>query len=162
MINRRNLLIFTGSTLALPLVATPNERTATSTALTNSSLVYITPLTSSARESRCQAEVWFAYDGADVFVVSAADTWRARAVGRGLIQARIWVGEFGNWKRSNGQYREAPTFTATAAITNDPVVVKKALGLFGDKYTAEWGTWGPRFENGLADGSRVLLRYSPA
>ena len=161
MINRRDMLILTGSTLALPMLAKSSEPNTTTTALNTSSLVYITPLKSDAQESSCQAEVWFVYDGADVFVVTTASTWRARAVSRGLHQARIWVGVFGNWKQSDGRYREAPTFMAKAAITNDQAVVESTLSLFGKKYADAWGTWGPRFKNGLADGSRVLLRYTP-
>jgi hypothetical protein len=33
------------------------------------------------------------------------------------------------------------------------------LDAMGDKYPLEWVIWGPRFRNGLADGSRVMLRY---
>ena len=39
--------------------------------------------------------------------------------------------------------------------------IGRALEAFGAKYADEWGSWGPRFRDGLADGSRVLLRYRP-
>ena len=38
----------------------------------------------------------------------------------------------------------------------------RALESFGVKYPSQWSSWGPRFSKGLADGSRVMIRYRPA
>jgi hypothetical protein len=135
---------------------------ATRAALEKSPLVYLSPLRSDGAESTCQGEVWFVLDGADLLVVTASDRWKALAVSRGLDRARLWVGDFGRWKRSRGRYKTAPSFLAKARFEADALVAERALGAFGVKYPEEWGKWEPRFRKGLADGSRVLIRYRPA
>jgi hypothetical protein len=93
--------------------------------------------------------------------VSATGAWRCRAIAGGLTRARLWVGEYGNWQKSDGKYRQAPQLTAVGTRVDDNSEQARVLDLFGDKYRLEWVVWGPRFKNGLADGSRVMLRYSP-
>lgn len=127
--------------------------------LKESDLVYLTPLRGDGSESRCQAEIWFAYDGTDLFVVTASAAWRAEAVRLGLTDARIWVGDLGNWKRTEGRYRQLPALETRASFVVDGETQKTVLDLFGDKYPLSWIRWGPKFRNGLADGSRVMLRY---
>lgn len=132
-------------------------------AIEQSPLIYVTPLRSDGRESTCQAEVWFVSEGEDLMVVTAAESWRARAVARGLDRARIWVGDFGPWKKSKGRFKTAPTFLARAerGPRSDAEAVERALKAFGAKYPDGWNKWGPRFRSGLGDGSRVLIRYRP-
>ncbi len=132
-------------------------------AIEKSNLIYITPIQSDGKESSCHAEVWFYADGADLLVVTKEELWRSQAVKRGLDRARIWVGDHGVWKRSDGAFRKSPTFLAQAEhITSDAKAVERTLKAMGPKYAGEgWSTYGPRFEKGLADGSRVLLRYRP-
>ena len=130
-------------------------------ALEESDLVYLTPLGVDGSESRCQAEVWFVYDGAALFVVTAKDAWRARAVRQGRDRARVWVGDLGNWKRTDGAYRDLPMLEARGELVGDAATQAAVLELFADKYPISWFRWGPRFRNGLADGSRVMLRYRP-
>jgi len=160
---RRGLLQLAGSALAtaaLPLRgATPSQ--AAQQALAESDLVYITPLKRDGTESRCHAEVWFAYDGHDLFVVTASTAWRSRAIAQGLPQARLWVGEYGNWQKADGKYRQGPELLALGTTVDDAAEQTRVLELLGDKYRLEWIVWGPRFKNGLADGSRVMLRYAP-
>jgi hypothetical protein len=160
---RRGILRLAGTALAtaaLPVRAAALSA-ATVQALQDSDLVYITPLKRDGSESRCHAEVWFAYDGHDLFVVTASTAWRRRAIAEGLKQARLWVGEYGNWQKSDGKYRQAPELTAVGANVEDTAEQTRVLELMGKKYHLEWIVWGPRFKNGLADGSRVMLRYSP-
>ncbi len=130
-------------------------------ALGRSLLVYVSPLLRDGKESRCHAEVWFAGDGADALVVTSAKAWRARAIGVGLSRARLWVGNHGEWDRSGKTqaFRESPTFLAEASFETSQAMHDRSLVLFGTKYTREWSNWGPRFKKGLADGSRVLIRY---
>lgn len=130
-------------------------------ALAESELIYVTPLRADGRESACQAEVWFAADGADAFIVTASDAWRARAVKSGLSRARVWIGDVGVWRDSDRAYRNLPSMEAQASVITDPNEHARVLELFGDKYTLEWVIWGPRFRNGLEEGSRVMLRYRP-
>lgn len=131
-------------------------------ALAKSPLVYVAPLRSDGSESNCHAEVWFvlAPGGREVLVVTSRETWRARAVRAGLDRARLWVGDFGVWKKSD-RFRSGPGFLARASFETGAGARRRALEAFGAKYEGEWEKWGPRFRNGLADGSRVLLRYRP-
>ena len=124
-----------------------------------SPLIYLSTVKTDGSLSRCQAEVWYVADGTDLFVVTGQDAWRAKAVGKGLTRTQVWVGDVGQWQRANGKYRSLPGHIAEASLVDDTDVHASALAKFGIKYAAEWGTWGPRFRNGLADGSRVLLRY---
>jgi len=130
-------------------------------ALAESELVYVTPLHGDGAESRCQAEVWFVEDGGDAVVVTASDAWRARAVDQGLDRARLWVGDVGVWTDSGGAYRKLPGTVASASMITDAAEHARLLEVFGDKYSLEWIAWGPRFRNGLKEGSRVMIRYAP-
>ena len=145
----------------LPRSAWSAHADETAAALAESPLVYISPLRSDGAESRCHAEVWFVTDGDDVLIVTDAKRWRARAIAQGLERARLWVGDHGVWTTADGAYLASPRFDATASVEADPTVHARALAAFGAKYPRDWGSWGPRFRSGLADGSRVLLRYVP-
>ena len=135
---------------------------ATRAALEKSRLIYLSPLRSDGAESECHGEVWYVRDGAELLVVTAADRWKALAVRRGLDGARIWVGDFGQWKKSDGRFKTGPSFLAKARFDAEDSVIEAALAAFGVKYPDEWGKWEPRFRKGLADGSRVLIRYRPS
>lgn len=128
-------------------------------ALAASPLVYVSPLRKDGSESTCHGEVWFVAEGDDVLVVTAAERWKARALSQGLDRARLWVGDFGVWTRSGGKFKSAPGFDARASFEKDAAAHTRALQSFGKKYPAEWDKWGPRFRAGLADGTRVLIRY---
>ena len=162
MISRRTLLKTSAAAAALPLLpsmgwAGPSWRAAAEA----SPLIYLTPIQSNGAESRCQAEIWFATVDGAMYVVTAAEAWRAEAVRRGLSGARIWVGDVGLWRGSEGKYKALPTVDARASLEADAAVHDQVLEAMGAKYSDEWGTWGPRFRNGLADGSRVMLKYEP-
>ena len=140
-----------------------NAQASTSAALTaakDSTLIYVSPLRSNGSESSCHAEVWFVADQRDLLVVTDAKRWRAASIEQGLDRARIWVGDFGVWK--DASFRKAPSYEARASLDTARTAHATALAAFGKKYTAEWGKWGPRFEEGLASGDRVLIRYAPA
>ena len=165
MTTRRDLVVGLAIAPTIPLLvrtafaadakATPSDK------LETSQLVYITPIKSNGDESRCKAEIWFSHHKGDVFVVTPPETWRARAVGKGLTKARLWVGEFGVWTQSDGAFREAPEFMATASIESESEVQALVLSTMGEKYAETgWGRWGQRFRDGLADGSRVMIRYT--
>jgi hypothetical protein len=161
MINRRRWLV-AGGTLAAGAVLMPRALWAEAAEMNTSPLIYVTPIRSNGSESRCQAEVWFAAVGGSMYVVTAADAWRSQAVRRGLTSARVWIGDVGEWHDSDGKYRELPSVEARASVEADATVQARVLAAMGEKYTREWGSWGPRFRNGLSDGSRVMLKYQPA
>ncbi len=166
-LSRRSLfsvMAATGAALLLPREMLRADEAftlpdATRAALGKSPLIYLSPLRSNGAESTCHGEVWFVQDGAELLVVTASDRWKALAVGRGLDRARIWVGDFGQWKKSDGRFKTGPTFLAKAGFDADASVAERALAAFGARYPEEWDKWEPRFRKGLADGSRVLIRY---
>lgn len=160
MIDRRSFIKLVTSLPVLSVISIPSFADVKS-AMRDSSLIYLTPIKSDGQESSCQAEVWFAHDGVDMFVCTSVEAWRARAASKGLNRARIWVGELGEWKGTGGKYKALPQLDAEATVVIDKSVEEKALQLLGDKYSMEWIVWGPRFRKGLADGSRVMLRYRP-
>jgi len=163
MISRRRFVIGSGALLgAAVLRPFGRARAEAAVDLGTSALVYVSPLVTGGAESTCHGEVWFVADGQDALVVTAADRWKAVAIGKGHTGARLWVGEFGVWTKSGGRFRSAPSFEATASFEVDPAAQAKALAAFGTKYPDEWDKWGPRFKDGLADGSRVLIRYTPS
>jgi hypothetical protein len=127
--------------------------------LRKSPLVYLSPLRSNGAESRCHSEIWFQEHEGAVYLVTSADAWRARAVQSGLTQARIWVGDFGEWKPGNDTFRAAPTFDATGSAVTDAATQDAVLERMGEKYRASWLVWGPRFRNGLKERTRVMLKY---
>lgn len=150
------------------LVLAPHVRAGTSAlsdaaraALNASPLVYVTPLKRDGSESHCHSEVWFAAEGESAFVVTKATAWRAQAIAKGFTRARLWVGDHGTWDPSLAKrpFEAAPSFLAEGVLEKSSSTHDRALVLFGSKYASEWGSWGPRFKNGLADGSRVLIRY---
>ena len=158
MLNRRTLIV--GGAAVAPLAFLGRRALAGPATLDTSKLIYLTPIKSDGEESRCKAEIWFAYHDGDVFVVTPPDAWRAQAVRRGLNRARLWVGEFGNWKSANGAFRDAPEHMATASLEEAAETRAAVLAAMSAKYADDgWSTWGPRFEKGLADGSRVVIRY---
>ena len=167
MLTRRRLLGVAGSITAAGLVprgvrALDGLPEASRAALIASDLIYLTPIKSNGDESSCHAEVWFAFDGTDLFLCTSSDAWRARALASGLNSARLWVGEFGLWTKSAGKFREGAELIATGAVESDPAGIEHGLDLLGAKYPVQWVIWGPRFRNGIADGSRVMLRYRPS
>jgi len=121
-------------------------------------------LRSDGGESRCHGEVWFGWIDGAVVVNTSADRWKARSLRRGLDRARIWVGDFGRWKKmlgKNESFRSGPSFDARAELVEDVRVLDRLLTQFDEKYPAEIGEWRDRMRNGFADGSRVLIRYRP-
>ena len=131
-------------------------------ALGSSQLIYLSPVQANGEASTCQGEVWYVYHEKEVYVVTQADAWRVRAIERGLTRAKIWIGEFGPWRRANGKYKSAPYLELEGQLENNPKVHEELLPHFGTKYVGEWNRWGPRFRKGLANGSRSLLRYRVA
>ena len=97
-------------------------------------------------------------------LITAREGWKARAVGAGRDRARIWVGDLGTWKKLVGrseEFRKAPSFDARGAFAKDPALLDRLIATYERKYPAEIGRWRDRFRQGFADGSRVLIHYTP-
>ena len=163
MITRRAFL--GGSAAALLAPAALARALEFEAALEKSGLVYVSPLLSSGKESTCHGEVWFGWIDGSVLVITGAERWKARALTKGLDRARIWVGDHGPWKKTLGRnesFREAPSFEAGAArVEGKPALVDQLLEFYGEKYPDEIGKWRDKMRGGYADGSRVLIRYTP-
>ena len=80
---------------------------------------------------------------------------------KGLDRTRIWVGDLGNWKNTDGRYKTLPSIDAATSVVADEKIHAQALDMFGDKYPLGWIRWGSTFRKGLASGSRTLIRYRP-
>lgn len=130
-------------------------------AAADTDLIYIANERADGALGRCQAEVWFAPSGGDLVVVTDASSWRVKMAQRQGATARIWIGDVGRWQKADGAWRDLPSIRASVQLDDDPSFAAAALDQFGRKYPASWLLWGPRFRNGLADGSRKLLRYAP-
>lgn len=164
MITRRAFLGGSAAAVLAPLaLARAAELDA---ALEKSKLVYVSPLLADGAESTCHGEVWFGWIDGSVLVITGAERWKSRALKQGLDRARIWVGDHGVWKKMLGRneaFREAPRFDARVALVKgDTALVDQLLSVFDEKYPEEIGRWRDKMRKGYADGSRVLIRYSPA
>lgn len=132
--------------------------------LANAEFVYVSPLKKDGAESRCHAEVWYAWiDGAVVMTVSS-DGWKATAVRKGLSKARIWVGDHGRLKglsAGSQDFRKAPTFDARAETSSDMALLERLMTEYQRKYPKEIGNWSDKMRKGTRDGSRITIRYTP-
>lgn len=145
-----------GTPAAVPLAPGLEE------ALARSHFVYVSPLLSDGSESRCHGEIWFAWLDGAVVAISARTTWRVRAIQRGLVRARIWVGDYGRWKTLFGHdeaFRAGPHFEAKGSLVRDSALLDRLMAAYRAKYGGEFSSWEPRMRQGYATGERVLIRY---
>lgn len=119
------------------------------TALQTSRYVYIASSRKDGSYGK-PAEIWFMYHQGAVWVASSTTSWRARRIRAGRPRATIAVGRVGG-----------PTFTATGAIVADQTLYNEMYRTFARKYPDGWPKYEKRFRDGLADGTRVLIRYQP-
>lgn len=149
-----------------PVIAKQPEATSLPIALLEQSpFIYVSPLLRDGQESRCHAELWFAWIDDSIIVTVAKDRWKATALARGLNGAHIWVGNHGRWKTMlggrNEDFRGAPNFIATGEQVDDPKMIDRLLTVYAKKYPDEIAKWSDRMRSGNADGSRILIRYRP-
>lgn len=96
------------------------------------------------------AEIWFMWDQGAVWVASPTTTWRVKRIRAGRPAARIAVGS-----------KTGPTFDARGSLVRDPATYTRLYATYAKKYPDGWQKYEARFREGLADGSRVLMRYDP-
>ena len=106
ILNRRHFLKSAAAVSAASMM-TPAGADPLAEGLKNSDLVYLSPIKSNGQESACQAEIWFVYDGADIFVCTGTESWRAKAPTMGLNMTKFWVGDLGQWKIRGNHFKEA-------------------------------------------------------
>lgn len=97
------------------------------------------------------AEIWFLYHQGAVFVGTMPTSWRVRRIKAGRPQAKIWVGK-----------PDGPAFAARGEVVKDAAVEQLMLETFAKKYPDGWPKYAETFRAGFKDGSRVLVKYTPA
>ena len=96
------------------------------------------------------AEIWFLFHQGAVYVATPPTSWRVKRIQAGRTRAKIWVGS-----------PDGPSFGATGAVVQEPAVHPVLFETFAKKYAESWKGFEDRFRKGLADGSRVLVKYTP-
>jgi hypothetical protein len=94
------------------------------------------------------AEIWFLYHDGAVWVCTPASTHRVKRIQAGQTKAKIAIGT------PNG-----PSFMATGSLVKDPAVNEVLFETFAKKYSDSWASYEKGFKEGLADGSRMLVKY---
>ena len=96
------------------------------------------------------AEIWFfPYKGA-VWVCSPTTTHRVKRIKAGQTKAKVAIGK-----------PDGPAFNAKGSIVKDPEVNKVMFEAFAKKYGDGWSSYEKNFRDGLANGSRTLVKYDP-
>ena len=166
-LSRREVLVAGAALATWPLVGrteTAAPASSLRSALETAEFAYISPRKSDGGESTCHGEVWYGWLDGAVVIITSTESWKARALARGLDRARIWAGDHGRWKGlifHNEDFRRAPSFEAKASIVRDATLLDRLLAVYETKYPAEIADWRDRMRGGYADGSRVLIRYAP-
>ena len=162
--HRREFLLGAAGAALWPLVGRAEDVLPTGP-LESSPFVYISPLRSDGSESTCHGEVWYGWLDGAVVINTAPNTWKSRALAKGLDGARIWVGDHGRWKKLMGRneaFRSAPSFDARVeSVVGDEDLLERLLALYEKKYPAEIASWRDRMRKGYHSGARLLLRYTP-
>jgi hypothetical protein len=118
-------------------------------ALESSKYIYVASTRKNDEPSKA-AEIWFmVHDGA-VWVCSPPTTHRVKRINAGKTAAKIAVGK-----------PDGPSFKAKGSIVKDAEVNKALFETYAKKYGNDWTSNEKKFRDGLADGSRVLVRYDP-
>lgn len=96
------------------------------------------------------AEIWFMYHKGAVWVCSPTTTYRVKRIQAGKTAAKIAVGK-----------PDGPSFNAKGSLVKDPEVNKALFEAYAKKYASDWTSYEKKFHEGLADGSRTLVKYDP-
>jgi len=133
------------------LFASPQQSTAFSTdqqkALDSAKYVYIQSTRKDGKLGK-PAEIWFFRHNDAVWVCSPATTYRVKRIKAGQTKAKIAIGK-----------PDGPSFNAKGSIVKDPEVNKVMFESFAKKYSDGWSSYEKQFKDGLADGSRILVKY---
>ena len=149
----RWILFFAALVIGLSGMNTPVRSAPLSTeqqkSLESSKYVYI----QSARKDGSlgkAAEIWFFPHKGAVWVCSPVTTHRVKRIQAGQAKAKVAIGK-----------PDGPSFSAKGSLVKDPEVNKVMFETFAKKYADEWSSYEKNFRDGLADGSRTLIKYDP-
>ena len=118
-------------------------------ALREAKYIYIQSERKSGERGKA-AEIWFYYDGKDVYVGTPPTSWRVRRIKHGRPKARIAVGK-----------ADGPTFEAKGEIVRDAAMERHLMDDYAHKYPEGWARFADKFRDGFKSGERVLVRYTP-
>lgn len=96
------------------------------------------------------AEIWFFYDGRNVYVGTRPTSYRVRRLKAKRPRARIAVGK-----------ADGPTFAARGELLRDAALEDRLMAEFAKKYPEGWARFADSFREGFKSGERVLVRYTP-
>lgn len=130
---------------AVPRALTPAE----TTALNEATYIYLSSTRKDGSLSK-PAEIWFQSMNGAIYVGTRPDSWRAKRLRWGRADAKIWIGA-----------RDGPALLATGAFVTDPARYAQFCSGLAAKYPKSWPRFEKGFREGLPDGSRVLIRYTP-
>jgi hypothetical protein len=141
----------TAVALALALAASANAALSPELdrALHEAKYIYIQSERKSGEQGKA-AEIWFYYDGKDVYVGTPPTSWRVRRIKHGRPKARIAVGK-----------ADGPTFEAKGEIVRDATMERHLMDDYARKYPEGWARFADKFRDGFKSGERVLVRYTP-
>lgn len=117
--------------------------------LEESTYVYVSSTRKDGSLSKA-AEIWFLWHEGAVYVATPPSSWRVKRIKAGRTDAKIWVGK-----------PDGPAFEAKGELAAEPAVHAVMFETFAKKYGSRWESYEERFRAGLADGSRVLVKYTP-
>jgi hypothetical protein len=117
-------------------------------ALESSKYVYVQSTRQNGELSKA-AEIWFMVHNGAVWVVSPVTTHRVKRIQAGKTGAKVAIGK-----------PDGPSFTAKSSLVKDAEVNKALFEAFAKKY-GEWSSYEKQFKEGLANGSRTLVKYDP-
>ena len=123
--------------------------TAESRELADATYIYLSSTRKDGSLSK-PAEIWFQVIDGAIYVGTRPDSWRAKRLGWGRDGAKIWIGK-----------RDGPSLRATGAFVKDPALYQRFCDGLAAKYPKTWPRYEKGFREGLPDGSRVLIRYTP-
>jgi len=133
------------------LFSTPAQSAALSAdqqkALDSAKYVYIQSSRKDGKLSK-PAEIWFMHYKDAVWVASPVTTHRVKRIKAGQTKAKIAIGK-----------PDGPSFTAKGSLMKDPEVNKVMFETYAKKYADGWSSYEKQFKDGLADGSRTLIKY---
>ncbi len=96
------------------------------------------------------AEIWFMYHDGAVWVGTPPTTWRVKRIKHHRPNAKIAVGK-----------PDGPSFDAVGSIVTDAKVADLLFQTYAKKYPDRWPGYEQKFKDGMKDGSRVLVKYTP-
>ena len=118
-------------------------------ALESSKYVYVQSTRQNGELSKA-AEIWFMYHDGAVWVCTPTTTHRVKRIQAGKTEAKVAVGK-----------PDGPSFMTKSSLVKDPEVNKVLFETFAKKYADGWSSYEKQFKEGLANGSRTLVKYDP-